>query len=247
MPTKQARRGRCIQSAMRFNSLCTCGLSRPVRCADLTSISAFHALRWHCLTFAHTLEASQVFGENALLGALLGAATDPPRARSLTATCTQPTEVLKLSKADFDVGFLGRDQPIGTPDEQLAAIEMLLGPGSVDPATIEEAMRRSARETLLRFIQMVTGSHAVGTYRRGEAVFRAGDTVDKLYIVSSGRCAISTDLPPPSMPLADRSFGQVSSARARGGGKGGSRHTGRGRGCRGRDASGGRDGRRHSW
>ena len=115
-----------------------------------------------------TVHAGDFFGENALLEGLCSPQSSVSRA--LTARCTAPSEVLQLAKDDFDIGFLGRSSPCSSrsPEE--------------------------ARELLLRFIQMVTGSREVLRLARGDPLFHQGDVADRLYIVSSGTLTASHDL-----------------------------------------------------
>lgn len=97
-----------------------------------------------------TLKAGEFFGETALL-------SDAPR--NATVVCATPATTLRLSREDFEAGFLGGG-----------------GGGSAASA---------ARQTLA-FIQMVSRMKH-DTARRGEAVFLEGDVGDRFYIVEEGK------------------------------------------------------------
>jgi len=111
----------------------------------------------------NVLKAGEYFGENALL------AGRDKRASSMR--CATPVEILKLSKDDFEAGFLDAPAPKGERGSESGAAEEQL------------------RSRLLGFLQMVSNTSCV-TLQRGELVFREGDPVDHFYICSSGRLRV---------------------------------------------------------
>ena len=156
-----------------------------------------------------TVEAGDFFGENALLRRIQSRRIQSAApTRHFTARCTQPSEVLKLAKEDFDIGFLGRSSSDGGDRGHGRETAMdLLGP--MDPAIVEEGARRQARETLLRFILMVTTGREKRGLARGDVLFRAGDAVDRLFIVTEGKLEVAEPAFPqkPPSPEVDAASG----------------------------------------
>ena len=109
-----------------------------------------------------TLSAGDHFGENALLSG------EP---RNATVTCLEEVEVLRLSREDFESGFLQHGGASGP-----AAAGGLAGAVG------------AARQTL-SFIQMVSAMEKT-TLGKGEYAFREGDAGDKFYIIEEGTVTI---------------------------------------------------------
>ena len=129
------------------------------------------------------VDAGDFFGEDSLL--------TRASVKSTSAKCTMPSEVLKLAKADFEVGFLGK--PMDT-----IAKEHSHWWGRDAEIT--------RRETLLRFIQMVTGSREPRELVKDQVVFNAGDAADRFFIVTDGTLEVSD--PRSSRPIAKVKAGE---------------------------------------
>ena len=131
---------------------------------------------------ALTLQAGESFGESALL--------EGRTKRNSTMRCKTPVEILRLSKEDFEAGFLNkgvrrRSSQLGESSTTALTAQQQFDEDSVRESAEEEVLRSK----LLGFIQMVSRTH-VANLEQGEVVFRDGDPVDKFYILRSGRLQV---------------------------------------------------------
>ena len=152
----------------------------------------------------NVLRAGEYFGENSLL--------EGSRTRSVSMRCATPVEILKLSKEDFaslDFGSASRgaagmpdadapDHPPGGGASGRSWFGAWRGAAATKPPPVlpaETLVRRSSgeeheeRSKLISFIRMVSRQRH-RSLREGEAVFRAGDTVAKFYILAAGELIV---------------------------------------------------------
>ena len=115
-------------------------------------------------TKVDTLVAGEYFGETALL-------SHAPRRATLK--CNEAVEVLRLSREDFEAGFV---RPPGAADGSAAKSEAMAG---------AELKARQA----LGFIQMVSSMQR-STLSRGETAFREGDVGDRFFILEGGHVEV---------------------------------------------------------
>jgi hypothetical protein len=116
-------------------------------------------------------------------------------------TSNAPVEVLKLSRADFEAGFMFENQKPGAPHAQHDATRTttLRRRASVVPSASTSEVRSEVgtfteeelRTKLLGFIRMVSRKQLT-TLERGESVFQSGDPADRFYILASGELAVDT-------------------------------------------------------
>ena len=110
------------------------------------------------------LYAGEYFGETALL-------SDVPRQATLR--CAENVEVLRLSREDFEAGFV---LPMGPEKHKTEAM-----------ASAERAARQA-----LGFIQMVSHMQH-STLGKGEAAFKEGDVGDRFFIIEDGSVAVESN------------------------------------------------------
>ena len=107
-----------------------------------------------------TIGQGEYFGENALL-------SGKQTRRNATVRCLEPVEVLRLSREDFEAGFLQPSTTSGTAAADAAA---------------------AVRQTL-GFIQMVS-SMEHSTLRKAECAFHEGDAGDRFFIIEEGTVGV---------------------------------------------------------
>jgi len=134
------------------------------------------------------LHAGEYFGENSLLS---GNAK-----RSVSMRCASPVEILKLSKTDFEAGFGV------SPQLQEAR-------SSEEQRTSGGKEMEALRAKLIGFILMVSRTRA-HTLQRDQPVFREGDAVDHLYVLTSGALAVQKDNRTIAEISAGEAFGEIS-------------------------------------
>ena len=119
-----------------------------------------------------TLRAGDYFGENALL-------SHSPR--NATVTCLEEVEVLRLSREDFEAGFvMTQHAPTTTPTAAGASAAGTSAAGASAAATTAAAARQT-----LSFMQMVS-IMARSQLARGEYAFRAGEAGAQFFIIEGG-------------------------------------------------------------
>ena len=123
----------------------------------------------------NTIKAGEYFGENSLL-----AGSD---VRSVSVRCATPSEVLKLSKEDFEAGFGVRSSGDGS------AGWLRGGGGALELRRSSSGEENELRARLISFLRMVSRQQH-RTLAQGEAVFKAGEPADKFYILADGELAV---------------------------------------------------------
>lgn len=109
-----------------------------------------------------TLRQGEYFGENALLSG-----KEVPR--NATVRCLEPVEILRLSRDDFEAGFL---QPSSSTT------------GSSSSADADAAVRQT-----LGFIQMVSSMERT-MLSQAECAFHEGEAGDRFYILEAGTVGV---------------------------------------------------------
>ena len=124
------------------------------------------------------LSAGDYFGETALL-------SNAPR--NATVRCLEDAEVLRLSREDFEAGFLhgAGGGGAGGGDGGQGAEGSNAGAGG---AAEGQAAAMAARQTL-GFIQMVSCMQR-STLSQGQPAFCEGDVGDRFYIIDSGEMVV---------------------------------------------------------
>lgn len=112
-----------------------------------------------------------------------------------------PVEVLKLSRADFEAGFMFDDASAShashqhEPEDEAARPVRSLGTpydaNDIPPPAASGFTEEDLRRRLLGFIRMVSRKQLT-TLQHGETVFTAGDRADRFYYVSRGELAVDT-------------------------------------------------------
>jgi len=138
----------------------------------------------------NTLQAGEHFGETSLL--------EGRDSRSVSMRCATPVQVLKLSRRDFEVGFLEQTKWSPTiakvvPDNDKARETSLGSPqNSFDRKIQSQLSDDELRSKLLGFIQMVNRKKLI-TLQRGEAVFYEGDSPQNFFVLRSGRLMVAAE------------------------------------------------------
>jgi len=141
-------------------------------------------------TVTKTLGPGEYFGEMSILE---GRNSHSANIRA-AAVSDLPVEVLKLSRADFEMGFMFDDSRAIEEARKASVV-------AADEAARAEARRfaeESLRTKLLGFIRMVSRKQ-LSTLKRGEAVFVAGDPADRFFIVARGLLAVDRQNLGPSV------------------------------------------------